>query len=389
MTTASYPNRKGQQLTLELLRLNIPVMKDGEAAAIYLNENKVEDKTQLQQLLSKKRAGEKAQEELLFAALPLIKSIASKEFQRRRNWQSRVSYDDIMQEAMMGFIRGLQSFNIEATNTSPTNYLGQWITVSIRRRVEAMDHDFAIPYEMVERHRRIRAVRARLANTLAHDPTDEELLEALNSSEQDGTIYKWGKVEKSEDSKRNKIFTQKHIDEYREVADKTYGLSSYEIPDSESENGSTFELSASPLHGESKENSYERLEDESLSAARLSFFNDIFIDMRIGSRQKDVILRFFGLDPYDDPQLQKEIVEKTGFSAKFIKAVIEAFSMYMPLKGGVFHKKMVSLDSDEVESMELAWLIPLLGEWPIGQIEPIAPPEVLTQNVLGLKNDNK
>lgn len=361
-------------------------MKDGQEAAVFLTENKVRGKKALAELLKRKHMGERAQEELLFAALPLIKSIASKEFQRRRNWQSRVSYDDIMQEAMMGFIRGLQSFNIEATNTSPTNYLGQWITVSIRRRVEAMDHDFAIPYEMVERHRRIRAVRARLANVLTREPNDEELLEALNASEQDGTIYKWGKVEKSEDSKRNKVFTQKHLDEYREVADKTYGLVSYELPDdAESDSKSTFELSASPIHGESRERTYDYLEEEDLSASRLEFFNDVFIEMRIGSRQKDVILRFFGLKPYTDSQLQKEIVEQTGFSAKFIKAVIEAFSMYMPLKGGIFHKKMVSLEPDEVEGLELAWLIPILGDWPYGQVEPIAPPEILTQNSLGIK----
>jgi RNA polymerase sigma factor (sigma-70 family) len=384
-----YPNRKGQQLTLELLKTNVPVMKKGKEATAYLENNKSIRKNHLQELLKDKRAGEKAQEELLFAALPLIKSIASKEFQRRRNWQSRVSYEDIMQEAMMGFIRGLQSFNIEATNTSPTNYLGQWITVSIRRRVEALDHDFAIPYEMVERHRRIRAVRARLSNSLMRDPSDEELLDALNSNEQDGTIYKWGKADKTDkapDSKRNKIFTQKHLEEYREVADKTYGLTTYDFVDDSNEGGS-FELIANSLYGGSSENSYERLEEEGLSSSRLEFFNEVFMEMRIGSRQKDVILRFFGLFPYTEAQLQKEIVEKTGFSAKFIKAVIEGFSMYMPLKGGVFHKKILDLDVDDVDSMELTWLIPILGEWDPKQLEPISPPEILTQHVLGIKND--
>lgn len=384
----SYPNRKGQQLTLELLRKNIPIMKQGIESNTILQEEKRLSKTKRQELMRFKNAGDRAQEELLFAALPLIKSIASKEFQRRRNWQSRVSYDDIMQEAMMGFIRGLQSFNIEATNTSPTNYLGQWITVSIRRKVEAMDHDFSIPYEMIERHRRIRAVKARLANYLTREPNDEELLEALNAAEQDGTIYKWGKVDKATDSKRSKVFTQKHLDEYREVADKTYGLASYELPeDSEGESSSTFELSASPLYGESKDRSYASLEEADLSESRLTFFNQVFVEMRIGSRQKDVILRFFGLPPYDDAQLQKEIVEQTGFSAKFIKAVIEAFSLYMPLKGGVFHKKVLSLDVDEIDSLELTWLIPILGEWPLGVSEPTMPPEILTQNIMGIKND--
>lgn len=383
----SYPNRKGQKLTLELLKLNIPIMKEGQEAALKLNENTKLGKKARQELLAKKQAGEMAQEELLFAALPLIKSIAHKEFQRRKGWQSRISYDDIMQEAMMGFIRGLQSFKVEATNTSPTNYLGQWITIGIRRKVEAMDHDFAIPYEMVERHRRIRAVKARLSNQLTREPTDDELLEALNAVEQDGTVYKWGRVEKGS-SKRNKVFTKKHLDEYKEVADKTYGLVSYEMPDEDSESsGGSFELEASSIYGESKERTYDFIEEQDLSNSRLAFFNKVFIEMRIGSRQKDVILRFFGLQPYGEPQLQKEIVEKTGFSAKFIKTVIEAFSLYMPMKGGVFHKEILTLEIDDIDSLELTWIVPILGEWPKNLQTPISPPEILTQNVMGIKDD--
>lgn len=376
------PSKK-QQLTLELLRSNIPLVKAASEANLKLNSGEKIAKKELQLLLSARNKGKKAQDELLFAALPLIKSIASKEFQRRKNWNSRVSYDDIMQEAMLGFIRGLQSFNIEATNTSPTNYLGQWITVSIRRKVEAMDHDFAIPYEMIERHRRIRAVKARIANILEREPNDEELLSALNATEQDGAIYKWGKVDKDNTATRSKQFTQKHLDEYREAADKTYAITSYDVPNNESEDGS-YEVEAKSLFDDER-NNYDNVDANDLSLSRLAFFNDIFIEMRIGSRQKDVILRYFGLEPYDSPQLQKEIVQQTGVPPKFVKIVVEAFTMYMPLKGGIFHQKMLQLELDDVEALELSWLLPILGEWP-DITSPITPPEVLTQTGLSLKN---
>lgn len=376
------PSKK-QQLTLELLRSNIPLVKAASEANLKLNSGEKILKKELQLLLSARNKGKKAQDELLFAALPLIKSIASKEFQRRKNWNSRVSYDDIMQEAMLGFIRGLQSFNIEATNTSPTNYLGQWITVSIRRKVEAMDHDFAIPYEMIERHRRIRAVKARIANILEREPNDEELLSALNATEQDGAIYKWGKVEKDSTVARSKQFTQKHLDEYREAADKTYAITSYDVTNNESEDGS-YEVEAKSLFDD-EGNNYDNVDANDLSSSRLAFFNDIFIEMRIGSRQKDVILRYFGLEPYDSPQLQKEIVQQTGVPPKFVKIVVEAFTMYMPLKGGIFHQKMLELELDDVEALELSWLMPILGEWP-DITSPITPPDVLTQTGLSLKN---
>lgn len=378
------PPSKKQQLTLELLREKIPLIKAAEEANEKLSNGEKITKKEAQALLSIRNKGKKAQEELLFAALALIKSIASKEFQRRKNWNSRVSYDDIMQEAMLGFIRGLQSFNIEATNTSPTNYLGQWITVSIRRKVESMDHDFTIPYEMIERHRRIRAVKARVANLLEREPNDEELLDALNATEQDGAIYKWGKVNKESSTGRNKIFTQKHIDEYREASSKTYAISSYDMPVAEGEEN-FYEVEATSLFDNDSFN-YETIETNDLSESRLNFFNDIFIEMRIGSRQKDIILRYFGLHPYETPQLQKEIVQQTGVPPKFVKTVVESFTMYMPLKGGIFHKKMISLELDDIEALELSWLLPILGEWTGSILEPISPPEILTQTGLGFKN---
>ena len=384
MTTPESGRKKSQQLTLELLRAKIPLVKEGRVAVEKINSGEKITKPELKQLLMTQQKGQRAQDELLFAALPLVKSIASKEFQRRRNWNSRVSYDDIMQEAMIGFIRGLQSFNIDATNTSPTNYLGQWITVSIRRKVESMDHDFVIPYEMIERHRRIRAVRARVANQIEREPTDAELLEALNSNEQDGAVYKWGKVDKSNTSSRNKQFTQKHIEEYKEAADKTYGLASYDMPSSNDANDfyepEVTSLFDNPSYGQ------QSVDQEDLSLSQYSFFDKIFIEIKIGSKQKDVILRYFGLRPYESSQLQKEIIEQTGLPSKFIKTVIEAFHMYMPLKGGVFHKNILELDAEEIDALELSWLMPILGEWPANLKESLPPPAILTQTGLTVRN---
>jgi DNA-directed RNA polymerase specialized sigma subunit len=375
-----YPNVKSQKLTLELLQKNIPIIRQSIAAQEELKSEATRSLTEKRKLSLLISEGTKAQEELLYAALPLIKSIASKEFQRRKNWGSRASYDDIIQEGIIGFLRGLQSFKVEAVNISPTNYLGQWITVSIRRKVEALDHDFNIPYEMVERHRRIRAVKARLSNMMEREPTDEELLEALNSVEQDGTIYKWGRVDKDVNKPRNKIFTEKHLEEFQELANKTYALTPYELPSEDG--GETWELETFGLTDDSHGTSYENIDNESVGADRLSFFNRVFLEMQIGSRQKDIILRFFGLSPYPESQLIKEIVQETGLTAKFIKNVIDAFSMYMPQKGGVFHKVMVELEIDKVESLELSWLIPILGDWPGG--ETVMPPEILIQSKIGL-----
>ena len=84
--------------------------------------------------------------------------------------------------------------------------------------------------------------------------------------------------------------------------------------------------------------------------------------------------------------MQKEIIEQTGLPSKYIKTVIEAFQMYMPIRAGIFHKNVLELDTDEIEALELSWLMPILGEWPSNTKEPVSPPSILTQTGLTVKN---
>lgn len=391
-----------QPLSLELLREHVPVVKKGQEAIQLLKDESVErTRIETNKLLQQKRSGSRSQEVLILSALPLIKNIASREFQRRKAWSSRVSYDDLLQEAIAGFIRGLLSYDETANHNSPTNYLGQWITTSIRRKIEALEHDFAIPYEVVERARRIRAVFSRLNSETGRNPTDEELLEALN--EVDGSAkngYRWGGNKRPESggnseaaevevpietipaptpSPRSLKFTQAHLDEARALNSRSYSLMPHDAPSIEADE--SYERASTPLTLEETDGT-ERFESNDLASSRNKFFEDAFIAMKIGSRQKDIILRFFGMNPYDTPQTQKEIVVETALPPRFVKSVITSFQIYMPLKGGVFHKLITEIELDEIEALELAWLLPLLGDWDSKTKKPIAPPLVLTQSTL-------
>lgn len=377
----STPTKKrsnSQPLTLELLKEHVPHVKAGTLAVEKLASGEPTSEEEKRSLLKDKHKASASQEILIVAALPLIKNLASKEFQRRRNWNSRISYDDLLQEAILGFMRGLQSYKVEATNVSPTNYLGQWINTYIRRRVEAMEHDLSIPYEVVERARRIRAVRSRLVVEIQREPTDEELLEALNAEEQGGNVYKFGKVKIEGEVKgpRAKQFTQKHLDEAYALGDKAYALQTTDL-DSDSEDSGYYERNAESLTATI--GSQSDIIEKELAKMRQEFFSNTFIAMRMGSKQKDVILRHFGLSPFSDPQLQKEIVAGTGYTPKFVKNVILAFSSYMPTKGGIFHQIILKMPADQIEDLELNWIIPMLGEWPEELDSPILPPNVLIQ----------
>jgi DNA-directed RNA polymerase specialized sigma subunit len=373
-----------EPLTLDLLRKHVPNVKAGQEAIRLLGEE-TENRTlqEKKELLHIKQKGSRAQEVLIISALPLIKNISSKEFQRRKAWSSRISYDDVLQEAITGFIRGLLSYDETANHNSPTNYLGMWITTSIRRKVESMEHDFAIPYEVVERARRIRAVTGRLTSELTHAPTDQEILEALNDPESyQAKGYKWGATTSTEATeeqtarKNSKKFTQAHLNEARELASRSYGLQSYDTPTIDTEE--SYEKASTPLTVENNI-SNENIEEEDLAKSRLNFFTEAFIQMKIGSKQQDIILRYFGMATYTQPQTQKEIISNTALPPRFVKAVIASFSSYMPRKGGVFHDLILNSDPDLIDGLELAWLLPILGEWPDDIKKPVPAPVILTQ----------
>lgn len=365
-------------LSLELLREHVPHVKAGQEATRLLGDDIERTLEERKELLRLKQKGTRSQETLIISALPIIKSLASKEFQRRKAWSSRISFDDVLQEAIAGFIRGLLSYDETANHASPTNYLGMWVTTSIRRRVEALEHDFSIPYEVVERARRIRAVTGRLKGELLRNPTDEELLDALNDTDGYNKNQKWGSQQEPSTSKRaSKKFTQAQIDEARDLAGRSYSLYNYESTTQDSEE--TYEKASTPLTIEQTD-SNELIENNNLSKSRLDFFNTAFIQMRIGSKQQDIILRYFGMGAYTQPQTQKEIISNTALPPRFVKAVITSFSTYMPTKGGIFHHLILNSDPDLIDGLELGWLLPILGEWPDKQRTAKEAPVILTQS---------
>jgi DNA-directed RNA polymerase specialized sigma subunit len=374
-----------QPLTLELLAEHVPVVKAGAAANDRIAElgesykpTDTAARQEYNELLKQVRAGKKSQEQLIVSALPLIKNLTSKEFSRRKAWASRVSYEDILQEAIIGFIRGLLSYKPTQTKNSATNYLGQWIVVTIRRRLEVMEHDFFIPYEVVERNRKIVAVRSRLTSELEREPSDEELLDALNDNTQ--KTNKWGRAASDGPSdgsttKRKADFTHEHLEASKQLTTKLYAMQSNEPADAEEEG--MYERSSSTLSA-AEPASVSNIEDASVLESKRKFFIGVFTMMKIGSKQRDIILRFFGMQPYEEPQNYREIVAETGLSSRFVKNVVMSFNQYMAQKGGIFHYQILQLDEETVVDLELEWLLPILGEWPTNVNSPVTPPNTLT-----------
>lgn len=316
------------------------------------------------------REGEKAKEKLIIIALPLIKKIAYKEHNRRKAWQSRVSLEDMVQEGVGGFLRGIQAYNVDAGHTSATNYLGQWILSDMRRNIEILEHDFTIPQETIERHRKIRAIRGRLSNELGRNPTDQEIIDSAASN--DSIIdNKMGRVKKDPNAPR-KLLTQKHLNEERSFYSSTGQISPITISSHDGE--SDYEVDASPLLEASTSESIENVDERDIASHLRMFLKDTISEMNLGTMQTDLIARKFGLSPYKTEQTAKEISDETKITKYKVGHIISLFSAEMTKTNGIFHKNIASVPYAELESMNLQWIIPIVGEYtakkPI-QVDPI------------------
>jgi DNA-directed RNA polymerase sigma subunit (sigma70/sigma32) len=172
------------KLTVELLEIHIPILREGEKAdeVLRTKQGKLSEK-QVRGLRRLVKEGARSKEILFNSALPLIRTISQKEYRRRSQWGSAIPLDDLMQDAIVGFFKGLRIFELTAARKSATNYLGQWMLSEMRRAAESMDNDLQVGHDAGERFRKIRAIRSRLYNDLNREPTDEEIVDASNNSD--------------------------------------------------------------------------------------------------------------------------------------------------------------------------------------------------------------
>lgn len=369
--------KEEEQLTLENLAVLVPIAQEGREAEILLKEDP--SHPDRRELHRKTREGEKAKEKLVLMALPLIKSLAYKELTRRQAWNSRVSFEDIVSEGIGGFIRGIYAYNPKGNHKSATNYLGQWIMTDMKRNVEELDHDFSVPYEAIERQRKIRAIRSRLASELGREPTDEEIIEAAAEG------YKYndnmmGRVDKSKakgSGARRRVITQKHIDEERNMFRRTGAVlpSDHLVGGDEDSNVSTLEAlsaisithaddtPAPSLYGSSELTSIEAVDAQVVRTHLSELIETAFSRIGVGQIQRDIIRRKFGLHPYGEEQKVRDISLHTRVPKHKISRIVSLFSTEMGTPGGVFHQLLSEMDEDEADALGLGWITSALGEF--------------------------
>jgi RNA polymerase sigma factor (sigma-70 family) len=358
------------RLTMPLLEEYIPAMKLGEEAEKMLLSGKKLNQDSVKNLKSAVRDGAKAKEILFNAALPLIRSISQKEYSRRSQWSSNIPLDDLMQDAIVGFFKGLKVYNLDSSKGSATNYLGQWMLSEMRRSAEVMDHDLQVGHDAGERYRRIKAIRSRLYNELNREPTDEEIVIASkdpNYSIKPGLV---GRVAHKKTAPKGVSIEQ--VKEEKTVGNRLGSAIRFgEMADDDSsENGGHLDESRMGNLGIGDNDSINDFTDpaaifESNAGSQIiaQIVEKVIINLELPEQQSEIVSRKFGLPPYEGEVSAREISRVMGIHREKISRVVNAFQAEMLKPGGTLHKLIKDIPYEDLMNLEIGWLYDSLGEW--------------------------
>lgn len=361
-------NKSG--LTLALLAEHVPPFQAGQAAEERLKASDKPAPTpqQREALQRDVAAGERAKEVLVTAAIPLLRLLANKEFERRGGSQgkSRTTREELFQEGIFGLFSGLRKYNPSGSQSSPTNYLGSWITVRMQRATDGNEHDFTVPNGVAQRYRRIHAIRARLQAELGRAPTDDEIIEAWTD-----TNYQPGRMMGRLDQGETKnVVTYKQLEDERQYASRM-GVKA--MPVDEEGNTRAFD-EAVPLETAEEDQFADEHGDDDAKRFVSELFAKTLGLLNVGQTQRLVISLKYGLDGYDEHPVAA-IIGATRLSRPKVTAIIDAFTTEMTRKNGAFHKVCSQVDQEDLLAGGMGWVLSALGSYSYAQI---VPPEVLT-----------
>lgn len=380
---------QGTRLTVELLQAEVPKVKAGAEAQARLDKsgNRMGDSLKMK-LSAQVREGERAKEILFVAALPLIRTIAAREWRRRQQWGSQVSLEDLTQEAIIGFLKGVSGFKTEAIGKSATNYLGQWMLVETRRAAEVLDHDLQVGHDAGERFRKIRALRNRLATELGREPTDDEIAAA---SRDPNYVTRPGMVgrapKEGEERAAGKGLTPQQVSEEKQLRTRVGHAARFGTEaDSDDDTGGAgvVDPSRDAIRGISPDQEDWGSPDQPVLDAEnarvvAGILTAAMDGLEMPAVQRDIIARRFGLPPHQESSA-REIARALNLQRDKVSRVIAAFQREMTRKGGAFHAVIAKLEPADVYDVGLGWTLSALGDWPKRPSKkPV--PAILTENL--------
>jgi len=210
-----------KRVTVEALRLYVPLFQRGEAAESKLadpQDGSLNDLDDRARLLSERGLKKLAYDELTELTYPLMR----REIQSViRNSHLKREEDEIFSviyyAGLGGMERGLRKFDVTKIEESATNYIFQWIMVYAKKELLKLEAPMGVPPTRFQKHKKIAAVRKKLSELLDRPATNDEILEYFHTGRAEFKSYNGPKIKAAGVSDANKKITMELIEEQEEI----------------------------------------------------------------------------------------------------------------------------------------------------------------------------
>jgi RNA polymerase sigma factor (sigma-70 family) len=324
-------NRSGETITKELLHELLPVIYDAEAT---------EDARST-------RMAERAKKRLYEAAYPLIVDISRKEYERRKQWNSMSTMDDLIQDGSIGFFKALNGFNLDAMGASATHYLGQWILVTMRRGAESFDHDFQVGHDQGQKFRKIRAIRGRLVNENGVEPSDTEIVSA---SQTHGNEFSGAYLGSKNRPVSVAGVSLADISEERLYRQRFGSIERLDVENNYEDGSPGIQVASTGI------DPGDQVAEWDASGQLQTLVTACLHVMNVSDVDRDIICRHYGLAPYSESASLRAISRDLNVSRDRISTIIRRFNDTIKAPGGVLYQLLNRMTSDDRDALGVMWL---------------------------------
>ena len=152
----------------------IMLARQVQAMQLLIGENPDEPRTKAEQRVI--RIGQRAKDRMITANMRLVVCIAKKYTNSVK--VGNLGFDDLIQEGMLGLIRGIEKFDPERGYKLST-YAYWWVRQSITRAIDSTSSSIRLPVHVREMLNKLRMLTNRYEQQNGRPPTQAEIMDEL------------------------------------------------------------------------------------------------------------------------------------------------------------------------------------------------------------------